>query len=303
MRRFGGLLVLIVLIAVVSDAHAQFFNPYGVGGGGFQFSYSRGGPGRGLRLGGAVNFGPPPAFFVGPPIPFAGPYFVPRYNPPITVVNYVTPPPIVMMPPAPPEPLPPQGLPRFMEPPVVRPPVVKKDDAKPMKPPAELPKPEAPKAHPADEYDRQVRLGQEAFQAEEYGRSAQRFRQATVLQPDVGQAYFLLAQSLIAMGKYHEAYDAIVAGLERKPDWPTSGFRPVEMYEVQAEYPEHLRTLEEALARHPRDPELLFVAGYALWFDGRRDEAGRLFQRALARAKDRGPIERFLAALPAGEKL
>ena len=171
------------------------------------------------------------------------------------------------------------------------------------KPPAELPAPPEPLPDPDEEAARQVRLGREAFKAQEYGRAAQRFRQAVRTRPADGVAHFLLAQSLIAQGKYHEAQDAIVAGLQQRPDWPTAAFRPLELYDAPLEYTEHLRVLEEAVARHPGDPALLFVHGYALWLDGRRDEAGRVFQRALERAKDRGPIEQFLAALPAGEKL
>ena len=66
-----------------------------------------------------------------------------------------------------------------------------------------------------------------------------------------------------------------------------------------ADYPEHLRTLEGVLARHPDDPVLLFLYAYQLWFDGRKDEARVLFLRARPRAADRGVIDRFLRALPA----
>ena len=79
---------------------------------------------------------------------------------------------------------------------------------------------------------------------------------------------------------------------------------PLEMFgEHVAEYPETIRALADALARHPDDPVLLFLVGYQLWFDGRRDEAGPYFRRALPGARDPDTIRPFLRALPASEVL
>ena len=43
---------------------------------------------------------------------------------------------------------------------------------------------------------------------------------------------------------------------------------------------------------------MLFLRGYALWFDGRKEEARPLLHRALPRAANRTAIDRFLRALP-----
>jgi tetratricopeptide (TPR) repeat protein len=144
-----------------------------------------------------------------------------------------------------------------------------------------------------------VERGQESFQDLEYGRAVQRFRAAIRLLPGEAYPYFLLAQALVAQGKYHEAHDSILAGLRLRPDWPRAAHRPLELYGAAVgEYSEHLARLQDALRRHPGDPVLLFLLGYQLWFDGRKDEAGPLFRRALPRAADRDAIERFLRALP-----
>src|SRR5262249_55203528 len=165
-------------------------------------------------------------------------------------------------------------------------------------------RPPAPEEDPGNESERQLRLGREAFVREEYGLAAQRFRQASRVLPEPPLAYFLLAQTMVALGKYHEAQDAIVAGMARAPDWPESRFRPLEMYEDGvAEYADHLLKLEETLQRHPLDPVLLFLYGYQLWFDGRKDEAGPYFRRALATTAQRNVVERFIRALPAGATL
>jgi hypothetical protein len=174
----------------------------------------------------------------------------------------------------------------------------------PKEPPAPKVEPKAPAA--VDEHARQVRLGREAFEAEEYGRAAQRFREAGRLRPDVPQPYFLLAQSLIAVGKYHEALDAVLAGMARQPDWPAERFAPIDLYGgAVAEYPEHLLRLDEALKRHPGDAGLLFLNGYQVWFAGRREAAAPLFRQARDRLAGRpgaealrAACERFLRELP-----
>jgi thioredoxin-like negative regulator of GroEL len=162
-----------------------------------------------------------------------------------------------------------------------------------------LPRPPAPEADPKAEYERLLEQGREAFRRLEYGRAAARFRQATRVAPDQPLAHFLLAQVQLALGKYHEASDAIHAGMALAPDWPRAPFRPLDLYgQHVADYPEHLARLEAALARHPDDPVLLFLHAYQLWFDGRRDEAGPAFRRALPGAADPEVIDRFLRALP-----
>ena len=96
----------------------------------------------------------------------------------------------------------------------------------------------------------------------------------------------------------------MIAGLARAPDWPESGFRAVELYgDGVAEYAAHLLRLERTLERHPRDPVLLFLYGYQLWFDGRKDEAGEFFRRALVDTAAPAAVECFIRALPAGGRL
>ena len=154
-----------------------------------------------------------------------------------------------------------------------------------------------PKPAPVEDSARQVQLGKASFEAEEYGRAAQRFREANRLRPDEPLAYFLLAQSLIAMGKYHEALDAILAGMAKKPDWPAERFRPIDLYGGNvAEYPEHLFRLDEALKKHPGDAVLLFLNGYQVWFAGRREAAVPLFRQARDRLAGKPGVEAFRAA-------
>ncbi|MFO0878562.1 MAG: tetratricopeptide repeat protein [Gemmataceae bacterium] len=204
---------------------------------------------------------------------------VPRVAPPIM-------PPAPPPAPAPPPPVPPPDRPRKQP--------ERQPDA-----PAQPPRPDAPGA----EYDRLIQQAREAFQTQEYGRTAARVRQALRLPERQPDAWFLLGHALIAQGKYHEAHDALVQGLLLRPDWPLSDYRPLELYDEAAEYSAHLQAAQQAWQRHPADPCLLFVVGYLLWFDGRRDEASDLFRRLLPLPQEGRSAELFLRALPAGPTL
>jgi hypothetical protein len=238
----------------------------------------------------------------------------------VTVVYYTPPTVVVVAPPRPPdefglqaptriqprEPMPPAdagdaGRPpereRVPRPPTPEPPAplpAPKPEPRPPQPPP-MPPPEERETETA----RLMRLGREAMAGGEYGRAAERFRRAADLGPREALPRFLLGQALLALAKYAEAADALYAGLALEPDWPASTFRPLELYGAKAaDYREHLRRLEETLARYPDDPVLLFLSGYALWFDGRKDEARLLFRRALPGSAQPAAIQRFLAALP-----
>jgi hypothetical protein len=174
--------------------------------------------------------------------------------------------------------------------------------------PAPPKKPKEPAALPEEDPQaeclRLLELGRAAFAAAEYGRAAERFRRAAAADPRQVLAPFLRAQALFALGKYHAAVDAVLAGLALAPDWPAAPFRPLQLYGTNvADYSEHLHRLAEAVRLNPDDPDFLFLYAYELWFDGRRDEARLLFERARRHGADPAAIDRFLMALPPGPTL
>jgi hypothetical protein len=180
-----------------------------------------------------------------------------------------------------------EPLPRPMPPP------------EPAPPAGELPRPPLPAADPKAESTRQMALGRTAFSAREYGRAAQRFRDAVKLTPAEPLPYFLLGQSLFAGGRYLEAAAAIRSGVQLRPDWPGVRFPPRELYGPNAaDFEDHLRRLRAALEELRADPDLLFLLGYELWFDGKQDEARPFLLKARPGAADPAAIDRFLAAKP-----
>ena len=162
----------------------------------------------------------------------------------------------------------------------------------------------APEADPRTESERRIELGKEAFERGEYGRAAERFRQAAELAPNNALPQFLLGQAHIALGNHRRAFDAILAGLRLDPDWPRKPFRPLDLYGNNVtDHSDHTQLLEDLLAATPADPLLLFLTGYQLWFDGRRDEGKLLLQRAAPSLPDPTLLDRFLQALPPADLL
>ena len=150
-------------------------------------------------------------------------------------------------------------------------------------------------ANPRVEADRQIEMGRESFDKSQFGRALDRFRRATVIAPEEATSWFNLAQAQFAAGKYDDAVTSISEGMKRRPDWPQSRFRSRDLYlNLPATYDVHLRDLRTALEADRNDPRLLFLLGVELWFDGRRDEATPLFERAAKRADEPALAEAFL---------
>jgi hypothetical protein len=162
-----------------------------------------------------------------------------------------------------------------------------------------IPLPPAPETNPAAEKKRLTKLANQAFADQHYGLAAERYRQALAMVPDDGETHFLLAQAYFSLGKFRESVDAIETGLRWQKDWPRWDFKPPFLYGGNEEdFKEDMQRLDEALARHPNDPVLLFLKAYQLWFDGRRAEAGPLLRHAAAVGSDITAIQIFLNAQP-----
>jgi len=217
-------------------------------------------------------------------------------------------PPVPNIPPLPgegPPPVPPQELLPLPPPPVPPSPPREKPKPKPQPKPIEaddseprLPQREPPAADPRDEAQRLVQRGRAEFAVGEYGRAAQRFRRAAALDPADTTTPFLLVQALLAMAKYAEASDLLIAALKRRPDWPRTAFRPYDLHHAAGDYAQTLEALEATRRRHPDEALLQFLAAYSRWLDGRRDEAQELFRRLRASGFAAAAVEPFLQALP-----
>ena len=184
--------------------------------------------------------------------------------------------------------------------PPARPPVIL-----PMGPqePEKAPAPAKPKAAAKDELDQRaemqkhLRSGNEAFGNAEYALALKRYEQAVAAAPLEPTAYFHQAQAQLALGKHAQAVVSIQRGLRLHPKWAESAFQPRALYRDRVgDFDQHLAQLADLIAKNLNDDSLMFLLGYELWFDGKRDEATTLFQRAASLTFDTTFVDRFLKA-------
>ncbi|MER3417344.1 MAG: hypothetical protein C4297_14210 [Gemmataceae bacterium] len=142
-----------------------------------------------------------------------------------------------------------------------------------------------------------LRQGNDAFAAGQYALAAKRYEAARQKAPREALLHFHAAQAYFALDRPGDAVVAIQRGLQLHPQWPEAGFEPRALYRDRAdEFARHLARLAERVQKNRNDDSLLFLLGYQLWFDGRREEAVTLFNRAAALNPDRTFVVPFLEA-------
>jgi tetratricopeptide (TPR) repeat protein len=189
---------------------------------------------------------------------------------------------------------PPRYLPNYVLPQQQQP-LPPKDNGADPKPPAK----EAPKAK--DDIDqrsemyRLLRAGNKAFASGQYEDALKAYEKSQAAAPMEAHPAFHAGQALVALGNYHKAFNEIQRGLRWQPHWPEAEFKPRALYGNRGSvYAKHLARLADAVEQNPNDDSLLFLLGYQLWFDGKRDQAEVLFKRAATLTLDRTHIDRFL---------
>jgi hypothetical protein len=215
---------------------------------------------------------------------YAQPVFITVPTPypyPLLVPPYLSYPPVRQAPPAPPQ---------NNQPPAVNPPAANNPPPK-----------QAPLALPPDDFkpkadmQRLVRIGNDYFADGKYAQALSQYERAVSAAPLEPLAYFHEAQADLALAKYGQAVIAIQRGLRLHPHWHTADFQPRALYrDRDGEFQQHLANLAEVTGKNPNDESLLFLLGYELWFDGKRDEAVVLLRKAATLAVDPTVINRFL---------
>jgi len=142
-----------------------------------------------------------------------------------------------------------------------------------------------------------LRLGDEAFQAGEYEKAREAFKQA--LDSDSGSpvVYFALAESLLATGDYHHAAFMIREGLKLDPEWVNADLDRKSLYPSLDEFSKVQEKLDQYLTQHPFDPAAHFVQGYAHFFSDSPEKALESFQEAIRIQKEDMGARGFIEAL------
>ena len=114
-----------------------------------------------------------------------------------------------------------------------------------------------------------------------YAAAYSRYKKAADAAPALADAYFRQGFALIALGNYPQAAKVLKRGLEIAPDWPRSGFHVQGLYGTNpGAKTAHVGALSQAVVDQPHDPDLPFVLGVLVHFDGEPDRAVPLFERA-----------------------
>jgi hypothetical protein len=171
----------------------------------------------------------------------------------------------------------------------------------------------APPVAPVPRADNRARLkawrlidaGDAEFLARRFAQALSHYRESAAAARDLAEAQFREGFALFATARYADAAKTFIRGLQLDPDWPNSDFRLDELYgENKVVKQAHLDALQKAVAAHPHDPDLLFVLGVCLYFDGQAGAAAPLFRRAeiVVGPLDADHLAGFLKNLPAEKK-
>lgn len=133
-----------------------------------------------------------------------------------------------------------------------------------------------------------------AFAQGDYYRSVARFGDAIRLRSNDGLVYMARAQSYIAIGDYRNAYEDILDGMERVPDWPKVKLNLLEIYSEPLDFDNHLASLELWVKQHGEDYRAHFVLGYVYYFLQEYDLAKAELVQVVADQPSHETAKRFL---------
>lgn len=126
-----------------------------------------------------------------------------------------------------------------------------------------------------------IGYGDNHFAAQRYNEANQRYKTAAGVAPGLAEACFRQGFALTAMGRYELAIKAFKRGLDLDPAWAASGFRIDTLYrDNEMAKKSHLDALAKATSGEQLDPDMLFLLGVLLYFDGQSERAAPFFQRA-----------------------
>ncbi len=154
---------------------------------------------------------------------------------------------------------------------------------------------------PKDDLDARARMNNEIRAGNGYlamgevPRALRSYEAAAIHMPLDPMPLFHQGQALLALGQANRAVVVIQRGLKWQPEWPASEFAPRSLYGSRtAAFERHLAALADQVDKNPNDASLLFLLGYQLWFDGRREQAVPLLRRAAALSVDTEHLKGFL---------
>jgi tetratricopeptide (TPR) repeat protein len=141
-----------------------------------------------------------------------------------------------------------------------------------------------------------ITQGDKFFRDQRYAAAAQQYRAAASMAPDLAEAHWRYAHTLVAMSEYDLAVNAVDRALAADGDITRSGFQLDSLYgEVGTAKASHLEGLAR-VALESDSPNAYFLLGLTLHYSGETERAEKFFARA-AQLQGRD-IRRIAAFLP-----
>ena len=126
-----------------------------------------------------------------------------------------------------------------------------------------------------------IKLGSVFFKKADYRMAAKLFKTAIDKKQDSPVVHIAYGDSLFAMGKFGEATEAIVKGLEIYPKYAESHINRRDFYGDPTEFDSQLENLEAYVSKNPSDHNARFLLGYNYFFIQDYDRADEQLQAVL----------------------
>jgi tetratricopeptide (TPR) repeat protein len=125
--------------------------------------------------------------------------------------------------------------------------------------------------------------GEADFKAGRYEAAVRDWQHAMVDDPKNGALVMLMAQALLAMGKYEEAAGATQAAMQMLPEdkWGVVISNYSQLYGNPVDYNNQIKALEKARDEHPDNPAIHFLLGFQFGYLGYPKHAVRELDQAM----------------------
>ncbi len=141
--------------------------------------------------------------------------------------------------------------------------------------------------------------GDNLFQEQRYAAAAQQYRAAASLAPDLAEANWRYSHTLVAMGEYDLAVNAVKRAIAASPDITRGGFTLDSLYgTLGTAKASHLESLANR-ALESDSPNAYFLLGMTLHYSGEAQRAEKFFARAAEIQDANSPhLVAFLGPVP-----
>jgi tetratricopeptide (TPR) repeat protein len=130
--------------------------------------------------------------------------------------------------------------------------------------------------------DALIDYGSSFFKSADYQTAAKLFKKAIDLDEKLPVVHIAYGDSLFALGRFDEATQAILTGLEIYPKYAENPINRREFYNNPSEFDRQLRNLENYVSAHPSNLNARFLLGYNYFFTQAYEKAEEQLKAVLS---------------------